>query len=57
MSQEKKASIMYGAVGQSALMATRTLLSMNHVIGMSLPYPFSPNSREKNWGHPATDAP
>jgi hypothetical protein len=32
-------------VGQPALMATRTLLSMNDFIGMSLAYRFSPNRK------------
>jgi uncharacterized BrkB/YihY/UPF0761 family membrane protein len=36
---------LYGAVGQSALMATRKLLSMNDFIGMSLAYRFSPNRK------------
>jgi hypothetical protein len=36
---------LYGAVGQPALIATRTLLSMNDFIGMSLAYHFSPNRK------------
>ena len=36
---------MCGAVGQSALIATRTLLSMNDFIGMSLAYRFSPKPK------------
>jgi len=36
---------LYGAVGQPALIATRTLLSMNDFIGMSLAYRFSPNRK------------
>lgn len=36
---------MCGAVGQSALMAIRTLLSMNDFIGISLAYRFSPNRK------------
>ena len=43
MSQGKRNHYMCGAVGQSALMATRTLLSMNDFIGMSLAYRCSPN--------------
>jgi len=45
MSQGKRNPNMCGAVGQSALLATRTLLSMNDFIGMSLTYRFSPNCK------------
>jgi hypothetical protein len=45
MSQGKRNYNMYGAVGQSALMASRALLSMNDFIGMSLAYRFSPNRK------------
>jgi hypothetical protein len=34
---------LYGAVGQPALIATRTRLPMNDFIGMSLAYRLSPN--------------
>ena len=43
MSQGKRNDNMCGAVGQSALMATRPLLSMNDLIGMNLAYLFSFN--------------
>jgi hypothetical protein len=45
MSQGKRNLNMCGAVDQPALMATRTLLSMNDFIGMSLAYRFSPNRK------------
>jgi hypothetical protein len=45
MSQGKRNHNMCKAVDQSALMATRTLLSMNDFIGMSLAYRFSPNRK------------
>jgi hypothetical protein len=45
MSQGKRNHSMCGALGQPALMATRTVLSMNDLIGMSLAYRFSPNHK------------
>jgi len=45
VSQGKRNHNMCGAVGQSALMATRTLFSMNDLIGLSLAYSFSPNRK------------
>jgi hypothetical protein len=48
MSQGKRAYNMHTAVGQSALMATRRMLSINDFIGMSLPYRLPPNRKEKN---------
>jgi len=45
MSQGKRNYDMCGAVGQSALMATRTRLLMNDFIGMSLAYLFLPNRK------------
>jgi hypothetical protein len=44
-SQGKRNHKMFAAIGQSALTATRTLLSMNDCIGMSLAYRFSINRK------------